>query len=165
MADITHARLVELLHYDPENGEFHWLKKTCARHNNFKTGPVSTVDSKGYRVLKIDGKRYRQHHLAWFYMTGSFTEKFIDHVNGDKSDNRFANLREATGSQNQWNTVIRQDNASGFKGVSFKDGKWRARCAVKGKTFELGRFSNIQDAVIAVKNFREENHESFFRHQ
>lgn len=165
MGSVTHERLKELLSYDPLTGHFRWLRKTCNHHNNFKSEMITTKDSKGYRIVKIDGRQYRLHQIAWCYMTGSFSEIFIDHINGDKSDNRFDNLREATGSQNQWNTTVRRDNKSGFKGVSFKDGKWRARCAVKGKTFELGRFSNIEDAVKAVHFFREVNHESFYRHK
>lgn len=164
---LTHSRLMEVISYDAQMGLFFWLGKTCSKHNNFKGGaPIDTTDNKGYLSVKIDGVRYRLHTLAWLYVHGQYPENFIDHINGCKSDNRFCNLREVTGSQNQWNTSLRADNTSGVKGVSWKKdvGKWRARCAKNGKTFELGYFTTVEEAKQVIQKFREENHGEYHNH-
>lgn len=164
---LTKERLMEVISYDADTGLFFWLRKTCSKHNNFKTGdPISTKDNKGYLKVKIDGARYRLHTLAWLYVHGRHPEEFIDHINGCKSDNRILNLREVTGSQNQCNTTLKANNTSGFKGVSWKKdaGKWRARCAKNGKTFELGYFTTTEEARQAIEKFREEIHGEYHNH-
>lgn len=114
---LTVERLKQLLVYDPETGQF-------LRGDD----PAGTVKSGAYRRIRVDGKLYYVHRLAWFYVHGEWPADEIDHINGDQADNRFANLRPATSSQNKMNTTIRVDNTSDVKGVSFRSdtGKWAA---------------------------------------
>jgi hypothetical protein len=90
----------------------------------------------------------------------------VDHINGDKLDNRRANLRLATIGQNRQNAARRKDNTSGVKGVSWKRGenKWRARIVVDGKERHLGLFDRLEDAERAVRTGREALHGAFTCH-
>jgi len=115
------------LRYDPETGHFTWLVKM--------RGPVEAGDRagrpkpSGYLTIKFQQKDYYAHRLAFFYMTGAWPNVQIDHKNRDRSDNRWGNLRPATGTQNKGNTTGHARNTSGFKGVSLHvtTGLWRAR--------------------------------------
>jgi hypothetical protein len=88
----------------------------------------------------------------------------VDHINGNPSDNRIANLREASDAQNCLNRKIRSDNKSGEKGVSADPKGWRARINVNGKTVHLGYFESIDLAADAARRARERFHGEFCRH-
>lgn len=158
--ELTAERLREVLHYDPETGVFTWLVKTS---NRVHVGRVAGTSHKiGYRMIAIDGHLYYAHRLTWFYMTGKWPNAALDHGNLDKDDNRFANLREATMSQNLANTRARSDNTSGLKGVGWDErrGKWMARITTRGKRRHLGRFdcpaaAHLAYVVAAHKHFGE----------
>jgi hypothetical protein len=100
---LTAERLRELLDYDPETGRFIWRKDhPTAKH--IKAGSVAgTKNGRGYWVIGVAGAKYVAHRLAWLYVTGEWPAHLVDHENGDRLDNRFANLREATDSQNNFN--------------------------------------------------------------
>ena len=99
---VSRARLRELLHYDCETGEFRWLKRASP---SIQPGDMAgTLDNQGYRRITIKGRHYRAHHLAWLYMRGNWCSLMIDHRDLDPSNNRWANLRRATGSQNNANS-------------------------------------------------------------
>ena len=86
------TRLREILHYDPESGELRWLISPRYRVN---IGALAGVlNSRGYRVIKIGGRMYVAHRLAFLWMEGRWPMEEIDHANGDKTDNRWSNLRE-----------------------------------------------------------------------
>src|SRR3954470_6742060 len=104
MADeiLDATRLRELLRYDPDTGDFIWTAKSSAKARNVLGDRAGHIDSQGYRLIYIDGKRYRAHWLAWMYVHG-YLPKLVDHKNGHRSDNRIANLREATVSLNAQN--------------------------------------------------------------
>ena len=97
---VTHARLCELLHYDPETGEFRWLKPVTRW---IRPGDLAGTVDQGYRRITIKGRHYRAHHLAWFYMTGEWCPLVIDHRDGDPVKQPFGQLA----SRNQ-NTEQRQ---------------------------------------------------------
>jgi hypothetical protein len=141
---LTRARLRDLLHYDPRTGEFRRRKSS---RKNGRTGYVATL-------ITIDGQFYPAHQLAWLYMTGRWGRPMIDHRDGDPANNRWANLRLATRSQNAANKRRPQHNTSGFKGVSrCASGKWRARVSKNGRAIHLGRYSTPQaahDAYVAA---------------
>jgi hypothetical protein len=159
---ITQEELKRVLHYDPDTGVFTWLIRpddgtqgTKAFNTKFAGKRAGTLcKTHGYRHIStstVDGLIHREHRLAFLYMTGAWPSPDPDHKNGDKSDNSWNNLREATLSQNQMNTKVRVDNASGRKGVSFcnRTNKWVAQL-IAGKThYWLGRHSTIQDAIAA----------------
>jgi hypothetical protein len=134
---VSQARLRELLRYDPATGVFIWLINKSNRVE-FGTVAGSIVEDRGYRSIRIDGRPYRAHRLAWLWMTGEWPSHGIDHINGIPGDDRWANLRAATQSQNLANMRKSSRNTSGFKGVFWHSGarKWRARL----KSIHLGYF-------------------------
>lgn len=140
---LTQTRLRELLHYNPDTGVFRRL--VSRRGFNATAGTVAGwLDKDGYRRIQVDGCRYSAHRLVWFYVHGVFPEKQLDHQNGVRDDNRIANLREATPSQNQANSKPKRN---GLKGVCWNKRlqKWQANITINGKLICLGRFgSEIQ---------------------
>lgn len=146
--NLTIDRLRELLTYDPATGLFYWRKPRPFCSTGKAAGGVTPY---GYIRIVIDGRPHQAHRLAWFYTYGFWPEQEIDHINGDRSDNRLRNLREATPSQNQANKAMRRDNASGVKGVTWDKarGKWKAMISVNCKTINLGRFDDIEAAATA----------------
>lgn len=123
---LTQARLKELLTYDPATGEFLW---SATPRSGVRAGsPAGNISPEGRRI-RIDRKEYKAHRLAWLYVHGAWPAAVIDHINGDPTDNRIANLREATHQQNMANSKRRGDNTSGRKGVArsaAKQVRWRA---------------------------------------
>jgi hypothetical protein len=98
-------------------------------------------------------------------MTGSWPKEQIDHINGDPLDNRWSNLREATQSQNNWNTRLSRNNTSGYKGVSWHKGerKWDATIMAYGKSHFLGRFKTKEEARDAYIDASKKLHGEFSR--
>jgi hypothetical protein len=158
---LTAKYLKSVMEYDPETGIFTWKYRPrqhfassnawATWNTRFSGNTVGYISHYGYVVIRIDGRRYQAHRLVWLFVTGKFPLKDMDHRNLSKSDNRFANLREATRSQNVTNTTIRSDNSSGFKGVSYHkiSGKWKAQIRAPGKKDHLGYFDLIEDAYAA----------------
>ena len=144
---LTRARLRELLDYDPETGEFRWRK---GFRNEVEVGDLAgcACGQRCHRSIKIDGRVYREHQVAWFYMKGRWGRPTIDHRDGDVTNNRWNNLRRATWSQNNANRRRPSHNTSGFKGVSLcrKSGKWLAFIGKKGRMIYLGGFLTPQAA-------------------
>jgi hypothetical protein len=141
----------EWLSYDPETGEFRWRQnnqRSRAWNTRYAGKVAGAARADGYVRLGIGGGRYLAHRIAWVWMTGGHPESHIDHINGNPSDNRFANLREATRSQNQQNRGLHARNSSGFAGVSWfrRHRKWRADIMHERKAFHLGRFDSPEDA-------------------
>jgi HNH endonuclease/AP2 domain len=140
---LTHDRLREVLDYDPDTGIFTWKIAL----SNVKSGAIAgTSDEEGYRYIGIDKKTYAAGRLAIFWMTGSWPQYDCDHEDGDPSNNRWVNLRDATITQNLQNKAIQSNNKCGLKGV-FRHknedgsyGKWRAKIKANGKHFHLGLF-------------------------
>lgn len=122
----TRERVQSLLSYDPLTGIFLWK---VDRKGKAKAGTVAgRPNTNGHRQISIDNVRYMAHNLAWLLETGDWPKDQIDHENRNPDDNRFKNLREATGSENCANQIARSTNTSGFKGVSLhkKSGKYTA---------------------------------------
>ncbi|HFK7186555.1 TPA: HNH endonuclease signature motif containing protein [Serratia odorifera] len=155
--------LKNLLNYDELTGEFRWNN-----HKRMPKGkPAGTSAGSEYDRIMIKGKIFLSHRVAWFYMTGTDPDRLIDHINGNKRDNRFCNLRLADYSQNMMNSKISSINSSGCKGVSWKksEGKWRAEGKINGKRKHLGYFENITDAIAAYKEFAITHHGEFYLEQ
>src|SRR5262249_1798675 len=104
-------------------------------------GCINPTD--GYWRIKIKGRNYYAHKLAWFYVTAKFPTFHLDHKNTIKCDNRFENLRPASRSLNGANRRKPRNNTSGFKGVStWPSGRWFARIRYSGKLHHLGTFDD-----------------------
>jgi hypothetical protein len=160
---VTYERLRELLDYDPETGVFRWK---IYRNGRAKVGYIAGgFDKCGHRRIAIDGRFYPSHRLAWLYQTGKWPVALIDHINMVPDDNRFCNLREATKSQNGWNTGKRSDNTSGFKGVTWAKNvrRWMAQIQVHGKNKHLGTFDTPEQAHAAYAAAAKEFHGEFAR--
>jgi len=108
--------------------------------------------SNGYISIYYQGKSIPAHRLAFLLMVGRLPTN-IDHINHDRTDNRWCNLREVTRIQNQQNQSRRVTNTSGVNGVSLikSSGRWRATITVNGKWKSIGHFINKEDAIIARK--------------
>jgi hypothetical protein len=112
------------------------------------------VSRSGYVEIRLDRRLYRAHRLAWLHVHGAWPVHEIDHINGEKADNRIANLRDATSGQNKANqTRLRADNTSGHRGVSWSKAnrKWFAKIKHAGRQKLLGYFDSKEAAVEAYE--------------
>lgn len=138
------------LSYCPETGEFHWLTSGKGRPGaGHVAGCVS--GALGYRLIGLHGKRHFAHRLAWLMTHGRWPEHQIDHINGDRADNRLANLREATHAENQQNKHTTRGNKTGFRGVFIHKptGKFVAQCRHMKKRHHIGSFDTAAEAHAA----------------
>lgn len=158
---ISHEKLIGLVDYDPETGAF-----TRRKRVNQVLGEMGFVDRQGYRRIHLLSKVYRAHRLAWFYMTGTWPYGEIDHINGDRQDNRFANLRACTHIQNNHNQTVRRNNSSGVKGVYWSKSlrKWRGQVCLNYRIHHTPAFESIEDAAEAVRLLREQLHGEYANH-
>lgn len=158
MSELTAERLRELLHYNPETGVFTWR---VSNSNRAPAGSVAgTAHGAGYRELSLDGGRYLEHRLAWFYVHGVWPTAGIDHRDGDRVNNRLLNLREATKAENQQNRAAQANNKSGFVGVSwYKRGHaWVAQIGVGGRQRRIGLFDTPEAAHAAYLAAKKQLH-------
>jgi hypothetical protein len=152
MKHISRDRLKQAMHYDPETGHFTRLISPREFMVGKRAGSIKPApNGRQYLTVFIDGKAYLAHILAVFYVTGVWPATDVDHENRDGTDNRWNNLRVATRAQNKANSICRKDNACGFKGVSFKQGRWRPRIQVGDKRFYLGSFETPEEANAAYE--------------
>ena len=153
-ADLTAQRLRELLHYDPETGIFCW--------KNGKIAGASRPD--GYCHVRIDGRLYLSHRLAWLYMTGDWPMAQIDHIDRNRSNCAFYNLRDISSKQNHHNRDVNigqgRNAALGVRWDASR-GKFLARIKHNGTTKNLGRFINIDDAKAAYLRAKMALHDGF----
>jgi len=135
--------------FDYRDGALFWRKD---RGSNAKAGNrAGRLLKTGYRSIHISGRRYQEHRLVFLWHHG-FMPSQIDHVNGDKCDNRIENLREADHSRNQMNTSDRK-NSTGYRGVRFveRTGRWAARIYKNGREIRIGTFDTPEEASAAYK--------------
>ena len=148
MQELTQNYLKEILHYNPKTGEFTWIEKKQGRRLE---GAVGSIDRINGLKISINGKDYYAHRLACLYITGSFPPEVTDHINHNKLDNRWANLRQVSQKENQKNRSINANNTSGFNGVCWHklSGKWIAHISINGKAKHLGYFTELSEAIVA----------------
>lgn len=153
--DLTQVRLKEVLKYNFETGLFVWITPPNSRS---RVGAIAGSNHpSGYRRLGIDGKQYLEHRLVWLYIHGEFPngdKPFIDHIDGNPSNNRIENLRDCSAAENQRNTKKPLTNSSGFKGVHVDaQGMYRAMILnpITGKNEYLGSYLTPEDASIVYE--------------
>lgn len=149
---LAHTDLIDRLSYDPTSGSFTW------KHSGARAG---SFNDQGYWRIKIKGKAYRAHRLAFFYMIGDWPAHEIDHIDGNRSNNAWSNLREATRAENEWNKAAR--GKCNAKGVRCIRGRYDARIRVKGLRVFLGTFDTIEDAAAAYTKAANDHHRQFAR--
>lgn len=132
---LTQERVRELFDYDPETGVLFW------KEYGYRAG---SVWSSGYRIVEVGGKALREHRLIWLWMSGH-CPKYVDHINGDKTDNRWCNLRAASKRENAQNMRPRKNNLKGTHYCSARK-KYVAQIMADGKHRNLGRFDTEQEA-------------------
>ena len=154
----TQDRLKELLNYDAQSGEFTWRVSRGTAKAGMQAGCVDAHE--GYARIGIDGVSHLAHRLAWLYEFGVFPEDQIDHINGERHDNRLVNLRQATNNQNLQNMTKQQGKSSRFLGVSWckSRNKWQAGIRLNGKSHNLGYFSTEEAAHAAYCKAKSEIH-------
>jgi hypothetical protein len=162
-SDLTPERLKEVLSYDPQTGIFIWRVQLGWKGRIGQ--PAGTKQSRGYVHIMIDRKMYLAHRLAWLYVKGHWPADQIDHLDCDRSNNSFCNLREATNSQNNQNRRKKPGSASMFKGVSWHVANrgWEARIKCDGKQIRLGLFKTEEGAHAAYCKAAEEMFGDFAR--
>jgi hypothetical protein len=146
--ELSQERLKELLHYDPDTGEFRWLVQN---KSNRRTDIAGCRAQSEHWCINIKGRSYRAHQLAWLYMTGEWGRPLIDHRDGNPLNNRWDNLRLASHANNAANRGRLRTNRSGFKGVCFdrRRGKWLAQITKDGRRYCIGRFATAEQAHAA----------------
>lgn len=152
--DASRAR--ELVDYNPETGSFTWRVSRQCRRAGSPAG--STVHR--YVLLKLDGKLYPAHRVAWLITYGQWPAVGLDHINGDPHDNRIANLRECNQSENSQNRRKSAANKSGYTGVSWHaaSNKWRSQIKINGRTHECGMYLTPQMAHLAYRYWKHRLH-------
>lgn len=135
------AKVRSLLAYNGSDGSFVWRA----------TGkPAGGMHNRGYITIGIDGQKYLAHRLAWLLAFGREPEHTIDHIDGDRTNNRLANLRDVTHRVNSRNLSAFRNNTSGVVGVHWdsKTKRWKAQIST-GPRRGLGSFVTFEEAVAA----------------
>lgn len=154
---LTREILRQRIAYDPTTGEFSWADRT--RHGD-SVGHIH----RGYVRISLGrlGAHYA-HRLAWLYMTGELPRGFVDHADTDRTNNRWANLRLASSSQNACNSKLPRNSTTGHKGVSKYPGYYRAQIGVDGERIYLGVFATAEAAARAYAEAAKFFHGEFAR--
>lgn len=150
------ARAATLLDYNPDSGVFHWK---VTRGRLAKAGGIAGTEIQGRVYIKIDGKMHLAHRLAFAFMTGSFPQDRVDHMDGDASNNRWANLRKCSHAENMQNKRVSRSNKSGFLGVSKHKAGWQATIAVDKRYHYLGLFKTPEAAHAAYLDAKSRLHQ------
>lgn len=147
MSGLTLQEINEVVIYDPATGFFTRKNPNYNVRNNGRSG---WIKNNGYRCISIKNRQFHEHRLAWFIMTGEIPKEDIDHIDGNRVNNSFCNLRKANRAMNMGNIAAHKDSKSGYKGVFYSKfaGKWAS--SIKGK--HLGYFSNKHDAALAYND-------------
>lgn len=143
--------------YNPETGEFIWIRPAS---NRVKAGDVAGATmANGYIVITIDGVKVLAHRLAWLVHYGEWPKQCVDHINGDKKDNRIANLRDISHKANSRHQLRpSKNNSLGFLGVCQRYGRYKAEITVNRKHVNLGMFDTPEKASAAYQAAKQRLH-------
>jgi hypothetical protein len=159
---MNQARLQELFNYDPETG---WFTNRYSRGRAGIGERAGSPSGHGYRKIVVDYDKFYEHQLAWLYIHGKFPGE-IDHINGDGCDNRIANLRLCTRSENNFNS-LRPTGESGLRGAYLdkRNLKWYSQIQIGRQVKFLGMFDSAEEAHEAFMAAVENLHGNFAYHR
>lgn len=178
MAALTYDQVSQILKYDPETGKLFWLPRPpelfldgTGKHNSAERNAgrwngrfagkeaFTAVTQNGYKFGRIFDQGHYAHRIAWLLATKEWPVTGIDHIDGDRANNRLANLREADAAENMKNQKLHAGNVSGAHGVTWCKplNKWQAFIKVKGAPQFLGYYHDLTEAV-AVRKSAETEH-------
>lgn len=150
--------LEQLLRYEPETGKLFWRergpewfsngRRSAAQWNTRWAGEEAGFSSRGYLRISIGDDLYQAHRLIFKMMVGTEPDQ-IDHIDGNRANNRWANLRDVSGEANSRNQKLRKTNTSGATGIRFENGVWVAKIHVGGKSIYIGFFDTFEAAKAA----------------
>lgn len=161
--NLTWRDIKELITYQPPTGKAYWnyrdvrwfkSQHDCnAWNSRFAGKEIQNTDNQGYIRPTLLGVFVGLHRLIWFYQTGEWPEEDVDHINGNKVDNRWENLRSVTTQENCRNRRRPKNNTSGHMGVHWDKicHRWQARISIGDKRINLGYFISYEEAVAARK--------------
>lgn len=145
----------DLVHqlFEYRDGDLYW-----------KPSKAGTIDGSGYVQTGIRGKYFKNHRII-FLMHHGYLPDVIDHIDGNRTNNHIENLREATRSENLYNSAISSKNTSGAKGVTYikRFNKWRVRLYAEKKMYHIGYFDSLEEATKASDAARALHHKNFAR--
>lgn len=158
-SELTAERLREVLAYDPQTGAFVWLQK-ATKFSNVKVGDAAgSRDGGGYLRIRVGGRKYKAHRLAWLHFYGAWPAENIDHIDGNGENNAIANLRDVTQSLNAQNIRgARADGSTGLLGVSACGSGFRAKIQVGNQGRWLGTFDTPEEAHAAYITAKRQLH-------
>ena len=161
---LTQEIVRELLDYDPETGTLTWRERDRKWFKSDKSWKIwnsryankeafTSLDHWRYFHGAVFHKTYKAHTIVWLYQTGKLPKGQIDHINHDRSDNRWTNLRQVSHQDNSKNRTQQKNNTSKCTGVGWHKPtqKWRVRINTNNEEIHLGCFASFEDAVIARK--------------
>jgi hypothetical protein len=157
----TKTELESLFYYI--DGQIYWKKGSP---NGMKPGTKAGVyHSSGYRVVRIQGKRYKVHRII-FTLHHGYTPNFVDHIDGDPLNNKIEKLRECNHNQNMHNRKISSNNKSGIKGIIWDKSskKWWPQLMVNSKRLKLGKYNDLELAELVIVEARDLYHGKFANH-
>jgi hypothetical protein len=162
MRDLTVDLLKETFEYNKETGDLIWKIR---KQKVVKGAIAGSIVPEGYRVIQLNAKFYKAHRLVYLMHKG-YLPKTLDHINGDRADNRIENLRAVSAGQNQHNRKLNSNNTSGYKGVAWdKENKnWTTYINLEGRRIFLGYYSTPEEADKVVRKAREELHGAYANH-
>lgn len=148
--ELNQALVQKFFTYDALTGV---LKRRLPTSNNYVGEVVGTLKNNGYLSVGIGNKEYLVHRIIWLYQTGYMPDQ-VDHINHDRLDNSWSNLREVNNTDNSKNASISKNSSTKLNGVSFMKSrnKYRATIMVNKKQIHLGLFADINDAIQARKD-------------
>lgn len=161
--NIVYNYMKEFYSYDSDSGKFIRVKES--RNSNPVGTFVGTLNEElGYYVANIKCKLYYIHRLVWLYHYGEYPSELIDHINGDRADNRLSNLRLASYNGNQYNRRLSKNNKSGYKGVSWCKvrNKWLSQCMIGKKHKFLGYYDTADEASEVYQKYTKIHHGEFY---
>ena len=158
----TQEELKTQVEYNADTGIFTWKVRP---NNRIKIGnKAGNHHNRGCIEMSVLGERHLAHRLAWLYVYG-YIPKLIDHIDGNKLNNKISNLREATYAENAYNSKIKSNNKSGVRCVSWDKARqsWEVRIKIDGKLKHFGNYKDLDEAAKVAEKARKEHHTIFFK--